>query len=73
MGTVTIHIPDSLADIPAALASLRAQLKAVNTQAEALLGAIMAIQKSCPHPNMAYSRDIDGGSSSHCNTCGYST
>ena len=72
MATLTITIPDSIDDVPAALASLRAQLAAVSAQRDALCAAIVAVQRVCKHPHMTYSRDYDGGTSSNCPTCGYS-
>lgn len=70
MATLTITIPDSIDDIPSALAQLQKQLMAVNAQREGLLGAIKAIQKQCPHTNMRHSNGY-GGSSSYCPTCEY--
>jgi hypothetical protein len=72
VATIIIEVPDTDADIPKAMASLRAQMATVNAQRDALQGAMIAIQKRCKHPGMVIGRDIGGGRDCHCTICGHS-
>jgi len=72
MAKLTITIPDSVDDIPVVLKDLKAQLAAVNAQRQALVAAIKAVQSTCKHPNMTYSRDISGCGEGYCHICEYS-
>lgn len=70
MASITITFPGSQAEIPAALADLRAQIASRMAEVNVLGGAIKSIQATCKH-DMSYSRDISGCSEGKCRICGY--
>lgn len=71
---MTFDMPETEAEIPAAMAKLIEQAKAASMRIDAIHGAIKAVQALCSHPGaeQVHSTDIDGGSASRCRVCGRS-
>ena len=68
--SITLTLPESEEDIPAALTKLRAELAAAQTRVNAIRGAIEAVQSTCSHRNKSHGRDGYGdGSWTRCGTC----
>jgi hypothetical protein len=69
MASITIEIPMSPDYIPDTLRRLRDELQAATAQAEAIRGAILAVQNMCSHPTKTHGRDYDGSGWTRCTIC----